>query len=99
MKLDFATGVGLVIGMLFGFSGISTLFAYMSEVVSEAQTQLQQIGVASTLVLLVFAVIVIVKVRAVASLIVGAILGAVINAILEANNISFLEVLRKLLLG
>ncbi len=95
--MNIATAVGLIIGLLFGLSGISTLFAFMSDVVSEAQLQLQQLGMASTLVLLIFAVILIVKVRAIASLIVGAIIGAVLNVILASYGIDFLEIVRGLL--
>ncbi len=81
------TLIGVVIGFLFGMSGIATLFSTMNAAISEAATQLSQINAASTLVLLVAAVILIIKIRAISSLIVGAIIGAVINLLLELNGI------------
>lgn len=95
--MNLATFVGLIIGLLFGLSGVSTLFAFMSDVVSEAQTQIQQIGVASTLILLIIAVVIIVKVKVIASLIAGAVVGAVINLLLNSYGIDFLAVLRSFL--
>ncbi|WP_202318602.1 hypothetical protein [Archaeoglobus neptunius] len=93
------TLIGLVVGLMFGLSGIATLLSLMSDVVSDAQVQLSQLGMASTLVLLVIALILIVKVRVLASLIVGAIIGAVLNLILEANGIHILEMIRAAVFG
>ncbi len=93
------TLIGLLVGLMFGLSGIATLLSLMSDVVSEAQIQLSQLGVASTLVLLVIALILIIKVRVLSSLIVGAIIGAVLNLLLEANGIHILETLRDVILG
>ncbi|WP_457591466.1 hypothetical protein [Geoglobus sp.] len=80
--------VGLIIGLLFGMSGIATLFNFMGMAMEETQQQLAQIGAVSTLVLLVIAIILIVKIRIISSLIVGAIIGAVLNVLLEMNGIN-----------
>ncbi len=93
------TLIGLVVGLLFGLSGIATLLSLMSDVVSDAQTQLSQLGVASTLVMLVIALILIIKVRVLSALIVGAIIGAVLNLILQANGVNILEMLRAVVFG
>ncbi len=93
------TLIGLVVGLLFGLSGIATLLSLMSDVVSDAQTQLSQLGVASTLVMLVIALILIIKVRVLSALIVGAIIGAVLNLILQANGVNILEMLRAAVFG
>ncbi len=93
------TLIGLVVGLMFGLSGIATLLSLMSDVVSDAQVQLSQLGMASTLVLLVIALVLIIKVRVLSSLIVGAIIGAVLNLILEANGIHILETLRAVIFG
>jgi len=79
--------LGLLVGFLFGFNGIAFLLNVMSHTISEAQTQLSQVGAISTLVLFLIAVIIIVKVRILSSLIVGAIAGALINLVLEMNGI------------
>lgn len=93
------TLIGLLVGLMFGLNGIATLLSLMSDVVSDAQIQLSQLGVASTLVLLVIALILIIKVRVLASLIVGAIVGVVLNLILEANGIHILEMIRSAIFG
>ncbi len=93
------TLIGIFVGLLFGLSGIATLLSLMSDVVSDAQAQLSQLGVASTLVLLVIAIILIIKVRVLSALIVGAIIGAVLNLILESNGIHILEMLRAAVFG
>lgn len=93
------TLIGLLVGLMFGLSGIATLLSLMSDVVSDAQVQLSQLGVASTLVLLVVALILIIKVRVLSALIVGAIIGAVLNLILEANGIHILETIRAAVFG
>jgi len=81
------TLIGVVIGFLFGMSGIATLFSTMNAAINEAATQLSQINAVSTLVLLVAAIILIIKIRVISSLIVGAIVGATLNLILELNGI------------
>lgn len=88
------TLIGVLVGFLFGLSGIATLFSLLSDVVSEAQAQIAQFGVASTLVLLVVALILIIKVRVLSALVVGAIIGAVLNIILEMNGIKLLDVVQ-----
>lgn len=93
------TLIGLTVGLLFGLSGIATLLSLMSDVVSDAQMQLSQLGVASTLVMLVIALILIIKVRVLSALIVGAIIGAVLNLVLQANGVNILEVLRAAVFG
>ncbi len=79
--------IGLVIGLLFGMSGIATLFNFMNMAMEETAQQLAQIGAVSTLVLLLIAIILIIKIRVISSLIVGAIVGAVLNVLLEMNGI------------
>ncbi len=79
--------IGLIIGLLFGMSGIATLFNFMNVAMEETAQQLAEIGAVSTLVLLVIAIILIVKIRIISSLIVGAIIGAVLNVLLELNGI------------
>ena len=71
----------------------------MSDVVSDAQAQLSQLGVASTLVMLVIALILIIKVRVLSALIVGAVIGAVLNLVLQANGVNILEMLRAAVFG
>ena len=93
------TLIGLVVGLLFGLSGIATLLSLMSDVVSDAQTQLSQLGMASTLVMLVIALILIIKVRVLSALIVGAIICAVLNLFLQASGINILEILRAAVFG
>ncbi len=93
--------IGLIIGLLFGMTGIATLFNFMNQALSETQQQLTKIGAVSTLVLFVIALILIIKIRTISSLIVGAIIGAIINTILEMNgihitNIIFSVILRNL---
>jgi len=79
--------VGLIIGLLFGMSGIATLFNFMGMAMEETQQQLAKVGMVSTLVLLIIAIILIVKIRIISSLIVGAVIGAVLNVILEMNGV------------
>jgi len=93
------TLIGLIVGLLFGLSGIATLLSLMSGVVSDAQAQLSQLGVASTLVMLVIALILIIKVRVLSALIVGAVIGAVLNLVLQANGVNILEMLRAAVFG
>jgi len=79
--------IGAGIGFLFGFNGITMLFNLMGKALTEAQAQLSQMSAISTLVLFIFAVVLIVKVRMLSSLIVGAIIGAIANLILKLNGI------------
>jgi hypothetical protein len=79
--------IGVLIGFLFGMSGIATLFNLMSEAITETAVQLAQLSALSTIVLLVVAIILIIKIKIISSLIVGAIIGAVLNIILEVNDI------------
>ncbi len=88
------TIVGVIIGFLFGLSGIATLFDILGNILTSAQTQISQFGVASTLVLLILAIVLIVKVRAISALVVGAIIGAVLNIILTANGIHLLPLIK-----
>ncbi len=86
------TLVGVGVGFLFGMSGIATLFNLLGATIGEAarqvtNTRLTQLNVATTLVLLVAVLVLIFKIRVIASLIIGAIIGAVLNIILELNGI------------
>ncbi len=82
--MDKWIALGLIIGFLFGFSGISTLFNMLEKAVNEVQRSVTQ---ASTLVLLALVIVLIWKVRVIASVLVGAIIGAVLNYLLKANGI------------
>jgi flagellar biosynthesis protein FlhB len=86
-----ATIVGIIVGFIFGMSGIATLFNILEAIASGAATQLSNLGTASTLVILVIAVILIIKVRVISALIVGAIIGAVLNLILKANGVDLMK--------
>ena len=86
-------GIGAVIGFLFGFNGIATLFSFMSEAITEAQAQLSSASAISTLILFIIAVLIIVKIRVISSLIIGAIIGAVLNLILELNGIHVVDII------
>ncbi len=85
------TIIGILIGFLFGLSGIATLFNMMSQTISEAAVQLSQISAVSTLVLLVIAIILVIKVRVISALVVGAIIGAVLNLIFKMNGIDIVD--------
>ncbi|ADB57566.1 hypothetical protein [Archaeoglobus profundus] len=76
--------IGVAVGFLFGFNGIATIFNMLGQAVNEVQAHLTQ---ASTLILLIIAIVLIVKVRILASLLVGAIIGAILNFVLKANGI------------
>jgi len=91
--------IGVFVGILFGMSGISTLFNLMSGVLVEAADQLSQINALSTLVLLVVAIVLIIKIRVISSLIVGAIIGAVLNIILQVYNIDIVKIIYSAILG
>jgi len=83
--------LGVIIGFLFGFNGIATLFNLLGKALTEVQAQLTQISAVSTLVLFIIAIALIVKVRMLSSLLVGAVIGAVVNAILKFNGIDVLN--------
>jgi len=83
--------LGHIIGFLFGFNGIATLFNLLGKALTEVQAQLTQISAVSTLVLFIIAIALIVKVRMLSSLLVGAVIGAVVNAILKLNGIDVLN--------
>ncbi len=90
------TLVGIGVGFLFGMSGIATLFNLMGATIGEAakqvmNTRVAQLNAATTLVLLVAAIVLIVKIRVIAALIIGAIIGAILNLILELNGIHLTE--------
>ena len=90
--------IGLIVGLLFGLTGISTLFNLMNQALTETQQQLTKIGAVSTLVLFVIAIVLIVKIRVISSLIIGAIIGAILNTILEMNGIHITEIVYNLVL-
>lgn len=83
--------IGVFIGILFGISGIATLFDIFSGAITDTANQLATINTLSTLLLLVVAVILIVKIKIISSLIVGSIIGAVINILLKVNNIDIVN--------
>lgn len=85
------TLIGVIVGFLFGMSGIATLLDLMNSVISGAAIQLSQMNAASTLMLLVIAIILIIKIRVISALVVGAIIGAVLNLILEVNGIHVVD--------
>jgi len=85
--------LGVIIGFLFGFNGIATLFNLLGKALTEVQAQLTQISAVSTLVLFIIAIVLIVKVRMLSSLLVGAVIGAVVNAILKLNGIDVLNII------
>jgi len=90
--MQLATVVGFVVGLLFGMSTITTLLGFLGNVLIEVEETLRNISAVSTVVLLVIAVILFVKVRAIAGLIAGAIVGAVLNFILAQNGINVYEI-------
>ncbi|MCX8172397.1 MAG: hypothetical protein N3D09_02130 [Archaeoglobaceae archaeon] len=90
----FATAVGFIIGFLFGMSAITTLLGLMGDILIEVEETLRNIGVVSTLVLLIIAIVLVIKIKAVAGLIAGAIVGAVLNLILAQYGINVFEILK-----
>ncbi|MEM0215564.1 MAG: hypothetical protein QW384_06235 [Archaeoglobaceae archaeon] len=92
--MQLATAVGFIIGFLFGMSTITTLLGFLGNVLIEVEETLRNISAVSTLVLLIIAVILVIKIRAIAGLIAGAIVGAVLNLILAQNGINVLEVVK-----
>ena len=87
--MDKWIALGLIIGFLFGFSGISTLFNMLEKAVNEVQRSVTQ---ASTLILLALVIVLIWKVRVIASVLVGAMIGAVLNYLLKANGIDVVNI-------
>lgn len=92
--MQLATAVGFIIGFLFGMSTITTLLGFLGNVLIEVEETLRNISAVSTLVLLIIAVILVIKIKAIAGLIAGAIVGAVLNLILAQNGINVLEVVK-----
>ncbi|MEM1672742.1 MAG: hypothetical protein QXU31_00245 [Archaeoglobaceae archaeon] len=92
--MQLATAVGFIIGFLFGMSTITTLLGFLGNVLIEVEETLRNISAFSTVVLLIIAVILVIKIRAIAGLIAGAIVGAVLNLILAQNGINVLEVVK-----
>ncbi len=95
--MQLPTIVGFIIGFLFGMSTITTLLGFLGNLLIEVEETLRNISALSTIVLLVIAVILFVKIRAIASLIAGAIVGAVLNLILAQNGINVFEFVRSAL--
>lgn len=88
MKEATITVIGVILGLIFGVSGISFLF----NILSETATELSKLSsAASLLVLIAIAAIIIIKVRVFSALIVGAVIGAILNMILEVNGIHFFK--------
>ncbi len=85
--------IGVIVGFLFGFNGIALLFNLLTHTLTEAQAQLSQISAISTLVLFMIVVGIIIKVRVLSSLIVGAVVGAVLNFLLEMNGIHVMNMI------
>ncbi len=83
--------IGVLIGFLFGMSGIATLFNFMGEAITDTAIQISQMSALSTIALLVIALILIIKIRIISALIVGAIVGAVLNIIFEMNGIHIMN--------
>lgn len=83
--------IGVLIGFLFGMSGIATLFDLMSGAITQTADQLTQLNTLSTVVLLVIAIVLIVKIKVISSLVVGAIVGVVFNIILRVNNVDLVS--------
>ncbi|MEM1578852.1 MAG: hypothetical protein QXN34_01245 [Archaeoglobaceae archaeon] len=92
--MQLATAVGFIIGFLFGMSTITTLLGFLGNVLIEVEETLRNISAFSTLVLLIIAVILVIKIKVIAGLIAGAIVGAVLNLILAQNGINVLEVVK-----
>ncbi len=90
--MDKWVGLGLIVGFLFGFSGISMVFNMLERAVDEVQKNVTQ---ASTLILFVFLLILIWKVRVISSVLVGAVVGAVLNYILKTNGIDVVGIILK----
>ncbi len=86
------TAAGFVIGFLFGVSGVATIFNLLGSTIGEAAKQamsakITQLNLTTTILLLIAIVVFVFKLRAIASLLIGAIIGAVLNFLLEMNGI------------
>ncbi len=92
--MNLASFVGFFVGFLFGISSISTMLSFAGKVLIEMEESLRNLNAVSTVLLLIIAVILIVKIRVVASLIAGAIVGAVLNLILAQQGINVLEIIK-----
>lgn len=92
--MNFASAVGFFIGFLFGISSITTLLGFIGNVLIQIDEMLRNFSALSTLVLLIVAIVLVVKIKAIASLIAGAIVGAVLNLILAQNGINVMEILK-----
>ncbi|MFN3384932.1 MAG: hypothetical protein ACK401_08590 [Archaeoglobaceae archaeon] len=92
--MGLASVAGFLIGFLFGISSITTLLGFMGNVLIQIDEMLRNLSAMSTLVLLIIAIVLVVKIKAIASLIAGAIVGAVLNLILAQNGINVLELLK-----
>ncbi|MCC6027809.1 MAG: hypothetical protein LM574_04390 [Archaeoglobus sp.] len=92
--MNLASLVGFFVGFLFGISSISTMLSFAGNVLIEIEESLRNLNAVSTVILLIIALILIVKIRAVASLIAGAIVGAVLNLILAQQGINVLEIIK-----
>ncbi|MEM1957746.1 MAG: hypothetical protein QXD49_08655 [Archaeoglobaceae archaeon] len=95
--MNLASIAGFLIGFLFGISSITTLLSFMGNVLIQIDEVLRNFSAMSTLVLLIIAIILVVKIKAIASLVAGAIVGAVLNLILAQNGINVLEILKSYL--
>ncbi|MDW7989552.1 MAG: hypothetical protein RMH75_02640 [Archaeoglobaceae archaeon] len=95
--MSLASIVGFFIGFLFGMSSILTLLSFLGNLLVEIEESLKNISVISTLVLLIIAIALVVKIRILASLIAGAIVGAVLNLILAQNGINIFEMVKSYL--
>lgn len=92
--MNFASVVGFLIGFFFGITSITTLLSFMGKILIQIDEALRNISAMSTLVLLIIAIILVVKIKTIASLIAGAIVGAVLNLILAHNGINVLEIVK-----
>ncbi|MEM2120701.1 MAG: hypothetical protein QXR93_06435 [Archaeoglobaceae archaeon] len=95
--MNLASIAGFLIGFLFGISSITTLLSFMGNVLIQIDEVLRNFSAMSTLVLLIIAIILVVKIKAIASLVAGAIVGAALNLILAQNGINVLEILKSYL--
>lgn len=87
--MDRWTLVGFCVGFLFGFGGIATVFSMLEKAVDEVQSRISQ---ASTLILFVVILVLIWKVKVLASILVGAVIGAFVNYLLKANGIDLMKI-------
>lgn len=95
--MSLASVVGFIIGFLFGISSITTLLGFMGNVLIQIDEMLRNFSTMSTIVLLIIGVILVIKIRAIASLVAGAVVGAILNLILAQNGINVMGILRSYL--